>query len=498
MASTTYGLTEYGFKIPSLDDLVTETKQELIRAFGENFNTQANSVVDKFTTIFNEREYQLILLAASIYASQTMGGAEGIYLDEILSKRGIYRRGKTKGSGVCDLTINNTVPYSMVYSQESYTVADDYVLSADTQVAGNIIAQKITNADWKIGKYTFNILSYLDGNMKSLTQTLSTKEPGDASFTEFMQKIKDFIVENTTLINDDLIQVDSESGTLYIGYNAKYDLVGLNSRVDFRSTPIVGERVVTLEVIAKEAGYSSREAGTATSISPTPSGCISINNRLDFNEGRDVETDMEYKLRAGSTTTNSAKATRPAILAALSNVPGVEKVRIFKNNTNKTNSQGIPAYKFECVVYGGSTEDICETLYDTVGISDNTYGNVYYDVTTGDNQVERVYYIRATSRRLSCRIKYRAKTAFVSTEIDNIKAALINIVSGLQIADTLYNIQLVSAAGSALSSGRFTQLTVEIKNRDEADTAYTTEDITANMTEAFDLDASDITLTQLL
>ena len=66
MASTTYGLTEYGFKIPSLDDLVTETKQELIRAFGENFNTQANSVVDKFTTIFNEREYQLILLAASI------------------------------------------------------------------------------------------------------------------------------------------------------------------------------------------------------------------------------------------------------------------------------------------------------------------------------------------------------------------------------------------------------------------------------------------------
>ena len=68
----------------------------------------------------------------------------------------------------------------------------------------------------------------------------------------------------------------------------------------------------------------------------------------------------------------------------------------------------------------------------------------------------------------------------------------------MQIADTLYNIQLVSAAGSALSSGRFTQLTVEIKNRDEADTAYTTADITADMTEAFDLDASDITLTQLL
>lgn len=498
MASTTYGLTEYGFKIPSLDDLVTETKQELIRAFGENFNTQANSVVDKFTTIFNEREYQLILLAASIYASQTMGGAEGIYLDEILSKRGIYRRGKTKGSGICDLTINNTVPYSMVYSCESYTIADDYVLSADTQVAGNIIAQKITSADWKIGKYTFNILSYLDGNMKSLTQTLPTKESNDPSFTEFMQKVKHFIIENTTVLNEDLIQVDSETGTLYIGYNSNYELVGLNSRVDFRSTPIVGERVVTLEVIAKEAGYSSREVGTATSISPNPPGCISINNRSDFNEGRDVETDMEYKLRAESKTASSARATRPAILSALSSINGVEKVRIFKNNTGKTNSLGIPAYKFECVVYGGSTNDICKTLYDTIGISSNTYGKLYLDVDTGDNQLERIYYTKATSRRLSCRIKYKAKQAFVSTEIDDIKAAIVEVISGLQIADTLYNIQLVSAAGSALSSRRFMQLTVEIKDKNAEDTAYTTEDITANMTEVFYLDASDITLTQLL
>ncbi|AII27639.1 putative baseplate component [Escherichia phage Av-05] len=94
-----FGLNDYGFSIPSLDDLITDTKQSLIRAFGENFNTQTNSVVDKITTIFNEREYQLILLAASIYAAQTLAGAEGIYLDEILGRRGIFRRGKTKGSG---------------------------------------------------------------------------------------------------------------------------------------------------------------------------------------------------------------------------------------------------------------------------------------------------------------------------------------------------------------------------------------------------------------
>ena len=62
-----YGLTEAGFVIPTLNDLIVETKQSLIRAFGENFNVQSNSVADKLTTIFNEREYQLILMAASVY-----------------------------------------------------------------------------------------------------------------------------------------------------------------------------------------------------------------------------------------------------------------------------------------------------------------------------------------------------------------------------------------------------------------------------------------------
>ena len=202
-----YGLTEAGFVIPTLNDLIVETKQSLIRAFGENFNVQSNSVADKLTTIFNEREYQLILMAASVYASQTLYGAEGIYLDELLGRQGIYRRGRSKSSGTCQLTINTTVPYNMIYDSKTYTLdSGNFVLSNDVQVAGNLIAHRINAPDLRIGKYNFQITNQTDGSIKTKSLVLTDKALDSSDLPSFYGEIKQFIVDNTTLLNDDLIQ----------------------------------------------------------------------------------------------------------------------------------------------------------------------------------------------------------------------------------------------------------------------------------------------------
>ena len=493
-----YGLTDYGFAIPSLDDLIADTKQSLVRTFGENFNTQSNTIVDKLTTILNEREYQLILLAASVYSAQTIAGAEGIYLDELFGKRGIYRRGKTRGSGTVEMVVNNTVPYNMVYSASAYNIdSGNFVLSQDTPVAGNIFAQQILNTDWIIGAYTFQIVNQLDGTTKTLNLTLTNKAPISAALIRFMSAIKDFIVLITTQLNDVRIFIDSVAGSMHIGYDSDKILIGLNSRVDFRSSPILGIRTLTMDVISVEAGAISREKNTVTNITPTPSGFLSLDNMNAFNDGSDVETDTEYKLRAMASVSSSSAATRPAVISAVLNVEGVSKVRVFSNNTGSPNQYGIPPYKFETVVYGGSTEDISETLYRTIALSNATYGNVFYDITTEDDQTERIFHTKATARRLAVRVRYKGKL-LSKTEQDTIKDAIESVVAPLNIADTLFNIQLVSAVGSSISSGRFTQLYVEVKDLEDPDTSYTTADITAEMTEVFDLDPEDITFLQII
>lgn len=488
----TFGLNDYGFTVPSLDELITETKESLVALFGETFNTQSNSVVDKLTTILNEREYQLILLASAIYSSGTLAGAEGIYLDELLGQRGIIRRGKTRSSGVVEMRINNTVPYNLIYTPESFTMDNgNFVLTSNTTVAGRITGQQILNSDLVLGTYNFQIVNSSSNQLKTLTLTLLDKTPGTQALNDFLFAIKNFILINTTDLNDDLIFIDTSLGSLYVGYNSLKQYVGLNNRVDFRSSPIVGTRTLSLEVVAVEAGTIYRESNTVTQISPTPGGFISLNNSVSFSDGSDVETDNEYKLRALSTTPESSKATRPAIISALLNVDGVQKVKIFSNNTDETDQYGVPKYRFEPVVYGGVTQDISQALYDTIALSNNTYGNTFMDIPTEDDGIERIYHSKAAANSYTIRIRYQGKP-LNSIEQDQIRRAIKVMTENLSISATVYNIQLQAAVSGSVTSSRFTRLVIEIKRTGASDDTYSSSDLILGPREVFYLNEDNI------
>lgn len=494
MASN-YGLTGSGFNLPALNDLIDETKKTFKSAFGEDFNTETNSVADKFISVFNEREYQVWLGLGSVYYAQTLQGAEGIYLDDLLGKRGIYRLGKTRGTGVVAMTIDETVPYNMVYSATAYTIDNDFQLTSDVQVAGNIIAQVIRNTDLVVGNYRFTIENTDNQTNQVLNLTLSATS--GAPLTAFYGAIRDFIVANTIASNADRILIDSAEGALYIGYDSSKELIGLSTRVDFRTSPLIGDKTITMDVRSIEEGPISRDAHTVRSIAPTPGGFVSMDNLTAFVDGSDVESDNEYRLRA-TTLVNSGKATRPAILAALLNgVEGIEKVRIFNNNTGTTNSLGIPPYRFMTVCYGGSTEQISQVLYTTIAASNNTYGSVFFDIDTEDEQVERIYHSKATIRELAVRVRYKGRPLTIAEET-SISDALMTVINSTDIAGTIYNIQLVGAVQTAVGQTRFTQIFVDVKNKGAPDSSYVNTDITSGITEVFSLSEEDVTYNQIV
>ncbi len=494
MASN-YGLTGSGFNLPPMDDLVEETKKTFKSAFGEDFNTESNSVADKMIQIFNEREYQLWLLMGAVYYSQTMQGAEGIFLDDLFGKQGIYRLGKTKSTGSVIMTLDDTVPYNTVYSVGTYIIDTDYQLSADVQVAGNIIAQKILSTDLKPGGYRFQIQNIADQSVKVLNLTLLSTS--GTALSTFYGQIKDFIVDNTIESNRDRIIIDSTEGALYIGYDSNKKIIGLSSRVDFRTSPLIGEKTIVMDAKAIQAGVLSRDAHSVRTISPTPEGFVDMDNLSDFIAGADVESDNEYRIRA-TISMNDGRATRPAIISALLNrVEGIEKVRIFNNNTDKTNGLGIPPYRFMVVCYGGCTAEISRVLYDFIAMSNNTYGSTFYDITTEDDQVERIWHTKAVARNLEVRVRYRGRPLSV-TEETAITDALVTSINGTMIAGTLYNVRLVGTVMSSTSPDRFTQVYVDIKNKGAPDDDYLNSDISADPTQVFIVEPEDITFSQIV
>lgn len=495
------GLSSSGFNRQTLSEIITEIKDTIKERFGTNINTAENSYIDKQVTIFAERESSVWEVLEDVYYSQTLAGAEDKYLDDILSKRGVFRNGKTSASGSVQMTLNSLANYTDTFAIGDLTILDGtFSNSAEFKVAGSIFAQKIKNTDVPSGTYTFTILNPTTQATESLVLTLTSNVVGSTALNTFYQSIKTFIVDNTIASNEDVIQIDTVNGILYIGYNTSLALVGLNSVVDFKSTPVAGERIIQFDVKAVETGLNAVAAGTVTSVSPSPTGFVSITNISDFFSGSDVESDSAYRARAAATAISGLTATRSAIIAGILAVDGVKNVKLIPNPTNTTTISGIPPYHLLTVVYGGTTEDISTALYNLIGCPTNTYGTVSYTVTTEDNSTEIIKHSKAVEKPLSVRVRYKTANSKQLTDSEKtlVSQAILALADTFNINSTVFNVQLFSAVTSQVSLSRFVQLYVETKDEADSDTSYSTADIVPDLTEICVIPNDNITYLQIL
>ena len=480
-----YGLSSAGFTRPTLTDIIADTKREYKYVFGQNLNVAENSFLDKLITIQAEREYSLWELMENVYYSQTLTGAEGKYLDDIYSKQGVYRKAATKASGKVFVGIDNTVPYYFEFGAGVYTTLNGtFSNTTSTIVTGNISAQTIKSTDLVLGNYAFTLVD-TDGDTQTLTLTLTNLSIGSSQLNSFFSVIKDFIIQYTTDKNDDLIQIDTLAGILYIGYDTSLNLAGLNTTVDFKVSPICGTRYVNLEFQAISAGYNPILDSTVTEITPKPSGYVSATNPVDFYSGTNVESDAEYRARA-SVPNSTGAATRPAIINGMYNkVSDLSKVKLFPNPTNNITDEGVPPYSLMVVTYGGTTTSITQAIYDLIGCPTNTYGTISSSIQTEDGSTEIIYYTPATEKRLDIRVRYTPVNGkqLSTSEKTAIQTSLVTLSESFDINTTVFNLQLQSAVVAAVNLSRFSQLIVESKNVGDPDTSYTQSNVTPSATE---------------
>lgn len=496
-----YGLTPTGFVRPTLDELINKRKTTYRDIFGQNINTSADSVFDKMASISASAEYTTWEQMQAVYNSQTYQGAEGIYLDNLFAQRGIYRNGKTKATGIAQMAINNTVPYNTTYSAATYSINTDFTLQEDTLVAGNIIAHTLKNSELIVGNYTITLVNTNTSATATFTYNLTDKTPNGTVLNTFFNNLKTFIVDNTVISNTDRIFIDYIAGSMYIGFTSATTLVGLAQRVDLKVTPLIGTRYVHLNLVAKEVGFNPVDIGEINTISPQPSGFVSIQNIAAFYSGSEVESDGEYRARASSTISSPAAATRPAIInGLLTGVDGVTKVKIFSNPTGTTSPSGIPPYRFVTVVYGGETPTISQKLYELIACSNTTYGNVSYDITTEDDQIETIYHSKAIEKDISIKVGYKTQQnkPLADSEKTSVINAMLSIINSYAINPTIYNIQLVGTVQKALPFTSFISLSVQIKLALDPDSSYTTNDFVTAITDVVTLAEDQIFFEQLL
>jgi uncharacterized phage protein gp47/JayE len=160
------------------------------------------------------------------------------------------------------------------------------------------------------------------------------------------------------------------------------DNLNLNSQWLLPATvtiPNTGEIQVT--AVSTTPGSVFANIGTITRILNPQPGWQSVTNLSAAIPGAPVESDAALRRRQAISTAGPAQSVRSGIEGAIANVIGVIRVKVYENDSNVTDSDGIPSHSISPVVEGGDIGQVANSiaLRKTPGTS--TYGTTSQLVT---------------------------------------------------------------------------------------------------------------------
>lgn len=493
---SSYGLKDYGMLIPSYEEWREEYYDKARTTLGSDINVGNSSVVGQFLSIFAFQDMITWQALQAVYNSQTYDGAEGIYLDEILSRRGVFRKSSSPGNGFAFVQTNNnalwttTIPTTTSFSASNSL---NYKTSVQTALRDRIAAFSVTKTQLTsmAPSITFSIHNATTGGLNTITLATNSNT--------VLSDLAAFLSSN--VLTGDTNKVFVNGSTLYLGFE-QTDLInpiGLIAPVKFYASVSVGVKWSLVPVEATTEGIYELFPGGINGISPTIPGLISVGNFTEFYAGRDVETDAEYRSRFNDTIDEANAATRPAIYKAISDLDGVEKVRIYDNPT-MTDTEEAPAFTFNTVVLGGETSAIAQTLYEKKPINTLTSGTVSYNIILPDGGIEVIRYTPATEINYSFKIRYATIDGLPLTQEEQNKILnnIVNLSASFNMGTKVFNVQLQSVVFSSIDFGKLSFLEVLSKPSVDNDSQYSTSDILPGYSEIIRVSAANISFEQIV
>lgn len=232
------------------------------------------------------------------------------------------------------------------------------------------------------------------------------------------------------------LTIVGQAGTIILNGQAKDTLDQKWNLPASVTIPVGGSIVVT--ATAEQVGAVSAAAGTINKIATPTLGWQTVNNVAAATIGDPVETDAELRRRQAQSTMIPSLSVMEGIVGAVASLAGVNRYRGYENDTGTTNADGIPAHAISLVVEGGTTQAIAEAIAAKKTPGTATYGTTSYTTYDQYGVPNVINFFRPTTATISIEVSLTARTGYLSTTADAIKAALVAYVADLLIGDDIY------------------------------------------------------------
>ena len=188
--------------------------------------------------------------------------------------------------------------------------------------------------------------------------------------------------------------------------------------------------------------------GTVTTIANpgAVAGLTAVTNAAAFTGGRERETDEEFRDRYYASVDFAGGVNADAIRAALlQRVEGIMDARVFENDTDVEDANGLPPHSIEAIVYGGLDEDIARVVYDRLSAGIQTHGASPVPVITASGSTKTIRFSRPRPVPVYVTVtNLRTNANFLRDGAEQLRAAIVRFIGdqasgGVSIGETLYH-----------------------------------------------------------
>lgn len=382
-----YGITPQGFVRKRLEDIRLELISQFESEFGA-IDVSPSSVFGVIIGIMAKEFADEWELAEAVYYSLYPASADGISLDNVGDLTGISRLGATQTLGIIQATgiIGTAINIGSVVSTEN--AGDRFTISNNEAITTTAIVSTLIKVDTVIDALDYTV---------SINGTPSTFNSGVSATAEI---IAAGVVAQLLISPESIDAVDNLDGTFIVSspdFTVEFSAI-ITAELVFETATI------NIPVIAEEFGSIQGLVNTVTVIETPIAGWDSVNNDLDLNVGREIETDEQFRIRRASSLQISGAGTVEAIRSRLLQVDNVTAVFVEENDTDLIDGNGRPPHSFESVIAGGDDQDIADLIWLIKPAGIQTFGTETVPIIDSQGGTHNILFSRATEIYLHVRI----------------------------------------------------------------------------------------------
>lgn len=190
---------------------------------------------------------------------------------------------------------------------------------------------------------------------------------------------------------------------------------------------------ITVTATAQDVGAIQAQAGTVTGIYTPTIGWQTVTNAAEATPGAPVETDADLRIRQTISVANPSLTVLEGSDGAVGNLPGVQYVYTYENDTGAPDGNSIPAHNVSTVTFGGDSMEIAQTiaLHKTPGVG--TYGTTSELVYDTHGMPLEINFFIATQVVIDVQVTITPNAQYSSAYATLIQTAVANYINGLGI-----------------------------------------------------------------